>query len=132
MARPRIELQPDEAEGVAASGAREHGLGTRSLALGDRPPASSLPHALHANLIVVDEPGRAFLRRSHRFDPILGIREHDCNSTRSAAFDVTLRGSAGRCGSGRRAIRRLGTTVGVQGTGGISWKTGGRAMPMAR
>src|SRR5215471_6631366 len=26
----------------------------------------------------------------------------------------------------------LGTTVGVQGAGGISWKTGGRAMPMAR
>jgi hypothetical protein len=26
----------------------------------------------------------------------------------------------------------LGTTVGVQGAGGISWRTGGRAMPMAR
>ena len=60
--------------------------------------SSSLPHALHADIIVVDEPGRALLRRTDAF-----IGEKSFASTRELA-DAIITFLTGRNDNPRRYV----------------------------
>ena len=62
--------------------------------------ASSLPHALHADIIVVDEPGRALLRRTDAVH-----RREELASTRELA-DAIIAFLAARNDNPRRYVRK--------------------------